>query len=404
MKTSYAMFHIDDCILRVVISRARRRLVFVAPGVSTWLAEALVDRWRALGPLAVSVSLDVDEEVFRLGYGDIQAVRMLEDCAAQLGTTLNVQPGIRIGVVILDKDTLIYAPTPARIEQCVSRNLPRTGRPNGVVLGKPYVKLAIDLGIGPQGVKDQTIGLDKAERARIEEVDAKLKAVPPLSVNTNGTLRVFSAHVEFVELRLSGIVHRRKIKLPSELIGLVDESARNLLESDCHLVAKEETGVWGTEIRRLRDLIVRRFMVQVPTYGYVVRMRDKQRLQLAVKTLQRMLSRSRERECESLQAAIDRSVTALHQSLLPGTINSPPGRGNATPESKMTSAVLMEELRNLAGSAHEMLADAEVTLRFKGVTYDTLSDPEFIAAIRLAMPDLPALHDVLEVAPVVRRE
>jgi hypothetical protein len=66
--------------------------------------------------------------------------------------------------------------------------------------------------------------------------------------------------------------------------------------------------------------------------------------------------------------------------------------------------MLMDELRDLAGSAHELLADAEVTLRFKGVTYDTLSGPVFIAAIRLAMPDLPTLHDVLGVAPVVRRE
>ena len=46
-----------------------------------------------------------------------------------------------------------------------------------------------------------------------------------------------------------------------------------------------------------------------------------------------------------------------------------------------------------------MLEDARVELRYKGVTYETLNDPTFIAAVKRAMPDLTVLHDEQDAAP-----
>lgn len=64
--------NIDEEALCTLVVSARRRLVFVAPGVSEAIARALADRIAELPPGAVHVVLDVEAEVCRLGYGTIE--------------------------------------------------------------------------------------------------------------------------------------------------------------------------------------------------------------------------------------------------------------------------------------------------------------------------------------------
>lgn len=83
----HAMTVADDGTLIDLITSARRRLVIIAPGLSASVAAAVAERWRALGPQAVTVTLDVDPEVCRLGLGEFGAVTRLSGTAAALHTT-----------------------------------------------------------------------------------------------------------------------------------------------------------------------------------------------------------------------------------------------------------------------------------------------------------------------------
>ena len=91
---------------------ATERLVFLAPGVSDRLAEALSETWRRLGRDAVSVVVDADPEVFRLGFGTIDGLKRLHATATEIGALVCHQSGLRIGLVICDNRTLIFSPTP----------------------------------------------------------------------------------------------------------------------------------------------------------------------------------------------------------------------------------------------------------------------------------------------------
>ncbi len=88
----------NDDTLNDLIRSVTRRLVLLAPVVSRRVAEAIINRWNALPPNAVSVVLDMDPEVYRLGYGDPDALLMLEEAARRLERALNRQRGIRIGL------------------------------------------------------------------------------------------------------------------------------------------------------------------------------------------------------------------------------------------------------------------------------------------------------------------
>jgi hypothetical protein len=392
----------DDEALAEMIIGAQRRLIIIAPGLSTVLAIVLAERWAELGKDAVSVTLDVDPEVCRMGFGTIEAVRLLQETAGTLGTTLNTHPGIRIGVVISDDQTLIFAPTPLNIEAGPKSGPQAPLMPNAIRVGLPPADLERDLGAGPEGVKDQIVGLDPVSPHQLEKVEEELKAVPPQPVNISRMLRVFTAQIQFVELRLEGcMVARKVIDIPSDLVGLADERTRRLLESKFRLIDQADADVWGEELRRIKDFIVKRFLVHLPTYGHVLRMKDKAKFERAVRTLEKMLHRARKRKCGKLQQAIDRRVNLLQCALAPAVKAHPPLRWHERLERRTPVEMLECELKELAGTAQQMLEDAKVEVRYKGVTYETLNDPGFVALVRERISDLAVLYEEMDAAPVV---
>ena len=75
---------VDDTVLARVVSQARHRLVFVAPGVRQPVAKALAGAMSILPPEAIHLVLDVDAEVCRLGYGDtdLAGLTLLQQAAS----------------------------------------------------------------------------------------------------------------------------------------------------------------------------------------------------------------------------------------------------------------------------------------------------------------------------------
>ena len=60
---------LDDGQLIKLIEAAKRRLSFAGPGMNFEVANAISDRWNAMGPDAVQIILDADPEICRIGYG-----------------------------------------------------------------------------------------------------------------------------------------------------------------------------------------------------------------------------------------------------------------------------------------------------------------------------------------------
>ena len=90
----------SDTSLVELIQRAKRRLVVVSPALNEPVAAALAERLKDLGQLAITVVLDADPEVYRLGYGTRSALDKVRQASKQSLFDLRVQPGVRIGVVI----------------------------------------------------------------------------------------------------------------------------------------------------------------------------------------------------------------------------------------------------------------------------------------------------------------
>lgn len=104
---------LDSVGIANVIGTARRSLCYAAPGIQRQVAEAMVEAANRLeGPDMLTVCLDFDERVMRMGYGDIKAVEKLR----KAGIRVRSSPGLRTGMVIADKTGFIFTPTPLYLE------------------------------------------------------------------------------------------------------------------------------------------------------------------------------------------------------------------------------------------------------------------------------------------------
>lgn len=105
----------DEALVELIL-RAKSRLVVIAPALTSPVAEAVSSRFDDLGQLGITVILDSDPEVYRLGFGDQEALETIRKASDNSLFDLREQPGVRIGLVISDDATMIYSPVSKNIE------------------------------------------------------------------------------------------------------------------------------------------------------------------------------------------------------------------------------------------------------------------------------------------------
>jgi len=397
MNTDRAITVANDETLVGLISQAQTRLVVLAPGLNLGVAERLAQRWRELGPDRVTVILDIDPEVYRLGYGDFEALQLLDGVASEVGGILQRQPGIRIGLVLADGKTLVYSPTPKLIDAGPSS--PQT--PNAVILDAPPAKVLAELGQGENGVKDQVVGLDNAQRRDIAAVSKDLKQNPPQKFEIAQAVRVFNAKFEFVEFELIGTqIERKTIQIPPELMGLArDEHTKRLLRTSFRVVGDREA-LSGQRLQKAKAWIVKNYLTVLPGYGTVVLRSIRPEFEKKVAQLVRCVERFERLVQKRLQAAMDRSLDSLVEALLPSVTQNPPQHWKkyGPLDQEAVQHLFRQELARTSGTAESLIKGMKTKLVFKGVTYDSLCDPKFVETVRNALPGLGQLATEFDAA------
>jgi hypothetical protein len=393
---------VDDNRLVEIIHSANQRLVVMAPGLSDTVAAAACEKWRELGSGAVKVILDVDAEVYRLGFGTLDAMKALEATAKELNTVVAHQPGVRIGLVITESTLLLFTPTPLLVEAG-----PRSSEvTNAVQLDFVPESVRKEIGLGSAGPLDQVVGLDAISAESVQEVEADLKANPPLKFDVARTVRVFNTQFEFVELQVTGYkLDRKTARIPAYLLGLdTNQRAQRLLSSSFRLIEGNDK-LSGRRIQRLRDRIAKKYLISLTGYGPVVLRANKDEFQRAVDVLERYVNRFRERVMKTLEAELERNRQAVTDALLPGVIANPPARWRkylgSSPDEKVLRQMLEGDLTDAYGNVGAIVEKMRVSLTFKGVTYESLTNPEFVHLVREKIPSLAVLHKEYDAARAV---
>jgi hypothetical protein len=315
-----------------------------------------------------------------------------------MGRTIQQRPGIRIGLLISDDTTLVFSPTPLLVES-ESGQFPR---PNAVRFdAEPGARADRSSGPLDREVEDLIQGGECVETPQVEEVERNLEENPPLKFDLAQIVRVFNARFEFVDFELTGLsISRMRAPIPSDLMGLAkDRKTQNLLHGTVNLVP-EDSELSGARVYRLKKLITDRYLVPLKGYGSVVLRANKQAFEDSVKTLRKYVERFQKRVKQQLQTEMGNNRRILVEALLPAVAANPPKRWlkslGQRPSTEVLRCQLDAELGAAFGTADDVTNTMKVRVVFKGVTYESLSDPKFVEIATKAMPSLKLLHEEYE--------
>jgi len=389
MSAPTAITTVDDAYLCQIIGSVERRLVFMTPGMSDQVAEAICNKWLQLPSEAINIIVDVDPEVCRMGFGTIGALKKLHDQAKKVESAIHEQTGVRIALLIADDVTLFYAPTPLLIEGGSDTQL----RPNAVKLNLVPTDIAKDMGLTDAGGV-ASVGTNSISPQKILDTTNDLVRNPPMKFDIARKVRVFNSQIEFVEFELRGHqIGKRKVNIPSDLLGLAkDDRTKKLLHSSFQLIDDEDAKISGKEITDEKEKIARDFLINLPNFGNVILRSKKEEFEAAVETLRKQIEAFQKELEAKLQQAIDKNRASLVNALAPAVIAQTPDRWKkflpTNPSEDDIRQVLDCELAEQFGSAEANLKKIDISLIFKGVTYETLNDPEFVKIVKKKMPIL----------------
>lgn len=397
---------VDDRVLIDTIAGARQRLVFVAPGLRSSVAEALTLAMDTVPTDSIHLVFDVDAEVCRLGYGDadFKGMQVLQAAAAQHGMTVNHQPGIRIGLVIADDITLIYSPTPELIE-AESRN---PEKPNAICLTAelpPQLEKACALGEEMHATLE--IGNDPIDQDAIEEVKADLKECPPKEYNVARIERVFSSMLHYVELKIEDYkLTSRSIALNPELFGVHNADVINRLTNRYRLFAETksldlEIPAFDKDANPIKDAakvrfgpksidaerkrIKKRFIMEAGVLGLLILRKDVQEFEREIKVLTARIAAYKELVLDEIKQRTDQIVDELLNAMKETLRANPPEHWKSRFFSNEPTDADIDRLfrEEVEAEVHRVNTDfnPRIFYTFKDVTYQTFKDKKFRALL-----------------------
>ena len=401
----------DEALVALVLG-ARRRLAIIAPALTNAVADAVSLRIADQDKLDVTVVLDSDPEVYRLGFGDVKALETIRKASDLHMLDLREQAGVRIAVVIADETTMIYSPSPRTIEAGSTSK----EKPNAIVLtgGRAVERIAAAAG-APSGDEAQPaeIGQKALDPDSVEWMQYDLDWNPPKRFDIARKLNVFASKVQFVEFSVSNYrLSTRQVPLPPELLDVADERLKDNITSRIRAPFSVETieitvayeGVVETLdvnegwLKRRRKWIEDEYTFQINNFGRVILSADRAAFDREVKRFEATILGYQ----QALRATLAQSRADFERRVVEEFsqrwAQNPPkhfarwGRP-ATPEG------IAMELRALAGSLFEKAISfdpPEVKMLYKNVAPENVEDPNFLDVLKSIMVKRRVPRDIID--------
>ena len=387
-----------DASLIALSEGAKARLAVIAPGLTTTVAKALAARMKESPTLPLTVILDADAEVYRMGYGDPAALEILREASRNEMFNLREQPGVRIGVVISDDRTMVYAPVSRNVEAGSTTER----KPNAIMLdGGVTEKLAAATGAAEGAIE---VGVTGMGPERVAEVEADLKTNPPVPFDLTRKLRVFTAAAEFVELKVSNYkLSKRRVTLPEEFVSVDDAALKKRISSQIRAPLDEigtqkvtiviegkdpdELQVDEAFIEKERKEIEVEFTYVLPKKGRVILKRDRVDFDRQIARFEQILKKYQ----DALKASVDTAREGFKEQMLEEFEerwkSNPPSllkRRSGGDDPDRIKAVILSRADALFSKIVNY-DPPEVIVNYKGIVIEDIEDQEFRATLRTAM-------------------
>ena len=366
------------------------------------VAHAMVGLVSELGSEMLSVSLDFDERVMRMGYGAIDAVALLREA----GISVHSAPGLRTALVIVDTAGFIFTPTPLYLESEPTGD----AAPNAVRMSSAQVAEALArLSPAAKAIAiAQADTLEEKKRIELLPVDVgsqfvvteafvavshNLKEVPPVRFDLARQVRVFEPYMQYVELSLSGAaIQRHRLVIPPSVQALGGSTEiEGRLRTTFDLI--EKGGKLSS--KPLDDALNKIRKDFTPSlgkdHGRVVLKSKKPLLMERLKELREKVTAHKKTVETDLQMHLDSSRKQIVDYYLTRVIDNPPDSLmgqllNEKPSDDEARYWLDGELDRVFPTASSLIQEMKLEDRFKDVTFETLNRDDFLKSVKEAFP------------------
>lgn len=393
---------LDSAGIAEAVKTATYSVCYAAPGIQDEAAAALAEVARRIGPQLISVCLDFDERVMRMGFGSLEAVQTLR----RAGITVRTTPGLRTGLVIVDDGGYIFTPTARYLEPDHRSD----GAPNALRLSRAQAKEALAR-LSP-AAKDiamefaQTPEEREAIRSQAVEVpstivgDAELATVaenlaqaPPVQFDIARRVRVFESYLQYVEVTLKGTaIQRRRIRVPRSIQNLgAAEGIHNRLRTTFDLVE----GNSGLSSKALEDELSRIRDAFTPSlgkpHGRVLLKTQKPLFEKRLEQLREKLKAFQKEVETSLQEHLNATRDEIVDYYVPRVLENPPDAFagkllTSTPTREAAEEWLRAEMGRVIPKAENLVKKMVLDQTYKDVTFETLNKPEFLKQLQKKFP------------------
>lgn len=391
---------LDSATIAGDIRKAQYSVCYAAPGIQQEPAKAMAELAQRIGPELITVCLDFDERVMRMGFGDLAAVKMLRGAGIAVSST----PGLRTGLVIVDHEGYIFTPTALYLEA----DQRPTEAPNALRLSRDQVTEALAR-LSP-AAKAIAMALAKTpadrERIRVQAVEVtshpvadgefadiqkKLVEAPPVQFDVARQVRVFNAYLQYVELILTGAaIQRHRLAIPAsiqKLGGSKDLEGRlrttfDLIEKGGKLSSKP--------LENALNDIRKNFTPSLgKDHGRVVLKAARPHLEERLSKFRDELKAHQEKVENELQGHLDESRKQIVEYFVPRVVANPPDamRGQFLKFGEAEAKIWLDgELDRVFPKAEALIQKMQLDVRYKDVTFETLNRKDFLEAIKKAFP------------------
>lgn len=374
------------------INTAKTRVAFIGTGFNSNVADAVVKKRN----LVENIIFDNNSDVYRIGYGYAESLKILRDAGIQMQETHN----IRINVLVADDEALIYSPTPLIVENPVKESFP-----NGIIIDYDAVaglfnvveiankQFAKEKGLTDSQSDTQKLVVTTLTDTSISQTLQIIKENPP-KLDLHRKLNVYNARIKFIEIQLSGFnIKQHKVKIPSDLLLVAkdDENVQKQLSATYNLFNtfdKESNLVKRTKkiqdsVKRLRE----KYTLNLTGYGAMCFVSKIPEIEREIQEIQNEIELTKKDLARKINLEINNSKKALSKALVPVVQNNPPQalRDNLFDSKKITVKVARSFVENQLDKAfitgNSYLADMKLEVRYKDLTLNTLENPEVASKI-----------------------
>lgn len=381
--------------LSTLVGEAERSVCLATPGLHEPLAEAIIAKATQIGADLITVCVDFDERVLRMGFGSLSAIQRLR----QAGISVTSIPGLRMGLLVSDDRGFAFAPTALLLEgekdtgegMNAMRLLPVQAKEAMARLSPAAKAVAMVLAKTDEERKAlEAIPVENTPKPVAEEevrqVSRAIEVAPLVKFDVARQVRVYNAFLQYVKISLKNAsIDRKRVSIPASILDLGGaDSLDGRLKATFDLIEKTSSISSKPLTDKVEDL--RKSYTRSINGDRVILKLAKDRFEKRVNDLRAELEVYQAKLEETIGAELLKSKEAIINFYEPVAKQNPPEAAHGLFGSDVR-AWLSSELDRSFPTAKSLVSKMVLDVDYKDVTYETLRNPKFLEALRRAFPN-----------------